>query len=714
MTPHTPHTPGHRDSRPVRRPSAWVAAVPERTVLACVALALAAGLMATAGLHHAWTVLPLAGAIVAVAWRPLAPRPRQDADPTLSARDATGALIAVAGTAVWAAINLFLSAEYLIVVRDPGFLTLSGLWLVDHPSTDIPALGAPEAAAAGSQVLPDASEAWNLKGDAVQPQGAKMLPATIAIGGWIAGDFGVLAANVVVGAVGILAVYAVARRALGPFAALAPSGALALTVAHIGLSRPAYTEPLTLVLVMAGLLWAWRGVVERSLPLLAAGGVASGATMLVRIDGTAFALGAAAGVLVCLLLADIPRRWRGAAAAAFVVPQVAMTAAGLASLWWWSTEYIERLEMRSTLLNAAYAALVLVTLLLAWAGSTPSVDRALARLRRALAGPGAGWAAAAVAAGLAILASRPWWTTARRGTESSSEEFVNGVIEGFQAAQGLEIDPTRTYAESTVTWLAYHLTWPLVALAIAGFAVAAHRMLRRDASWAVLLGGVLIPSLLYLVWPSIIADQIWAIRRFEPMAIPGFLVAAAVAAWAAAGALRTLRARRLARGWSAAAMLVLPLSTWLAITPDAEYPVSSAVNVTTREMVGARAMLDELCGLAPGRPIVLVGTHELYGSLRVQCDVPVVLALADQSAEDLEAIAAAWGAQPLVLTRSEDAAPWTEAPSVVVDASVLHSAYTLEGLPRSTYHRTYRWLAGVVEDDGGVAPLAAPSAAAGG
>src|SRR5690606_15922208 len=116
-----------------------------------------------------------------------------------SMRDARAGAIAVAGTLAWAVVNIAFAAEYLLVVRDPGFLTLSGLWLVDHPSTDIPAAGAVEAAAVGTQTLPDASEAWNLRGDAIQPQGAKMLPATIAIGGWVAGDTGVLAANVVVG-----------------------------------------------------------------------------------------------------------------------------------------------------------------------------------------------------------------------------------------------------------------------------------------------------------------------------------------------------------------------------------------------------------------------------------------------------------------------------------------------------------------------------------
>ena len=691
--------------RPGRLAHVLVAA-PERIALVTVALAVAAGLAVTAGAHVWFVVLPAAALLVAIAWRPLAPAR------AASLTEARAAAVAVGGALVWTVVNIALAAEYVLVVRDPGFLTLSGLWLVDHPSTDVPTLGAVDAAAAGSQVLPDASEAWNLKDDVIQPQGAKMLPATIAIGGWIAGDTGVLAANVVIGAVGILAVYALGRRFLGPYAALVPAGALALTVAHIGLSRPAYTEPLTLLLVIASLLWAWRGVSERSLVLLAAGGAASGATMLIRIDGTAFAIGACAGVLVAALLVDASGAWRQRAVAGFVLPQVLLAAVGVLSLWLWSTEYIERLDERSTLLNLAYAGTAAAALLVAALTRPGPVDRALVRLRTSLRGPwsrGAGLtAASAVAVLLVGLASRPLWTTAHRSTSDPRDIFGNGVTESFQAAQGLPIEPTRTYAESTVTWLSYHLTWPLIALAIVGFAVAARRMVRADAAWAVLLGGVLAPSLLYLVRPSIIPDQIWAIRRLEPATIPGFVLAAGVGAWALVGLVRRARLRTRLRVAAAVIVVGLPVTTWLAPTPGGDYPVSSAVNVTTREMIGARDMLAELCALDPGRPIVLIGSHELYGGLRTACDVPVVLALADQSAQDLAGIAQAWSAQPLVLTRDADRAPWTTAPEPVAEARVAHSAYTLEGLPRSVYQRTYSWYGGVVGEDGAVVPLTAP------
>src|SRR5690606_4906585 len=146
-------------------------------------------------------------------------RPTAAVDPDLR-RSAQGALIAVAGAAVWFVANIPWAAQFILDRRDPGFLTLQGMWLVHHGSTNIPTLGSVDAAAAQSNVLADRSQSWNLAGDVIQPQGAKMGPATQSIGGWLFGDWGVFHANLAIGAVALLAVYALARRFLGPFQAL--------------------------------------------------------------------------------------------------------------------------------------------------------------------------------------------------------------------------------------------------------------------------------------------------------------------------------------------------------------------------------------------------------------------------------------------------------------------------------------------------------------
>ncbi|WP_159449318.1 hypothetical protein [Demequina sp. NBRC 110051] len=695
--------PGRLDGRL----GAALAAAPERLVLIVVAVALTAGTMVTLGLHEWWTVLPLAAALAAVAWRPLAPRLEHP-------RDALAGLVAVAGTAAWTVWNIAMAAEYMLVVRDPGFLTLSGLWLVDHPSTDIPVAGAAEAAAVSSSFLADASEAWNLNGDMIQPQGAKMLPATIAVGGWFAGDTGVLAANVVIGAAGILATFALARRFLSPVAALAPAGALALTVSHIGLSRPAYTEPLALLLAIAGILYAWRGLTERSTALMAVGGIAAGATTFVRIDGGSGAMGTVAGVAIALAVLDAPRLWRRRALRVFTVAAAVALMAGYASVAIWSNAYFMRLAEEAVALLAAYLVLTVAVLLwsLSWTERARG-DAWLVGLSDRLGARGAWVLGGAVIAVMALFASRPLWTTVRRGTSTSSQDFVNGVVESFQRAQGLPVDGTRTYAESTVTWLSYYLTWPLVILGIVGLGWATMRMVRRDAPWAVMVGSVIAPTVLYLWKPNIVPDQIWAIRRFEPVTLPGLLLLAAAAAWWLASLLRARQARVIARRVAAVAMIGLPLTTWVSVQTTAEFPLSTAVNVTTREMIGARDMIDDLCARVEDRPVVLVGTSELFGGLRTVCDTPVVLALAPPTAAQISEMADAWGEQPVVLTRAIDDVPWTETPTPVLSSQVRHSTYTLEGVPRTVSVRTYTWYAGVGEESGEVAPMSAvPTATA--
>ncbi|WP_152650494.1 hypothetical protein [Demequina aurantiaca] len=704
----TTTTAPHAPAPPTRAQSALVA-MPERAVQVLVAIALAAGATVSLGVHYWWTVLPLAAILVASTWTALAHRT------AVTVTAARAAAIAVGGTIAWCIANIIMAAEYLIVVRDPGFLTLSGLWLARHPSTDIPTLGSVEAAATQLNMLPDAAQAWNLYGDVIQPQGAKMLPATLSVGGWLAGETGVLAANVVIGGVGILAVYALARRFLGPYAALAPAGAIALTVSHIGLSRAGYTEPLTLVLVVAGVLWAWRGVKERRLWLLLAAGITSGATTFIRIDGASFAVGALAGVIIALALSDAPRSWRVRAGFAFAATQAIALVLGYVSLWRWANEYLVRLEGQAIALVSVYfaAALILGIWMATW-GPRLRGDRVLTSLRSVLGRRGAIGIGIAVSGLLALLASRPLWMIARRGTVKSNEIFANGVVESFQRSAGLPIDGTRTYAESTMTWMSYYLTWVLVALAILGFGVAAYRMVRRDGTWAVFLGAILAPTLLYLWNPSIIPDQIWAIRRFEPAAMPGFVLAAAVGAWWLAGRLRTASARATGRKVAAVVVLLAPLTAWVSIKPGEALPISSATNVTTREMLGARDQLNDLCEVAGDRPIVLAGTSSHFGSLRVMCDQPVVLALVEPTPDTLVAMTEEWGQAPVVLTRNPDWFTWTDGvPAPAVDSTVRTASYTLQNIPRTYSDRQYTWYAGIVGTDGSLDAVPVPESVSG-
>ncbi len=674
----------------------WTGA-PEFAVVAVVALALAAATTASLGIHRPYTTLPLAALFTWGSW--LAVRPRTPHEPPGARLASKWALL---GVVLWTLVGIVLSGEYLIVTRDPGFLTLTGVWLTNHASTDIPSLGSIPVADMQRNLLADAWQAWNLRGDVVQPQGAKALPALISVGGWIAGVPGVLAANVVVGGVGVLSLYNLARRFLTPLAALAPAATLALTVSHLGLSRSAYSEPLTLLLVFAAIHWAWRGLEHGRPSALVVAGVASGATALVRIDGAAYALGVLAGVAVAAAFKGPQAR---SGLIVFGVAQGAMVGAGYASLAHWSTEYLNRLGDEARLLNVAYA--VVLVVLIVWAATWSSVAGVRVRhwmdARRTSV---ARAAAIAMVGASAVLVSRPFWMTARRGTTAENHKFTNSVVESFQRAEGYPIDPTRTYAEHTVTWLSYYLTWPLMALATVGLAVLAYRAVAtRVESW-VFLGAVLTPTLLYLVRPQIVPDQLWAIRRLEPATLPGLALAAGVGAW--------WLAHRLSKRWpdlrrqfiaTAAVILVAaPLTTYVSIRLSDENPALPAVYTYVREQQGARAQIDELCDVADGRPIILAGTPSHFGSLRVVCDVPVVLALQAPTPETLRQAAEIWGESPVVLTQESDWF-WDTAPTPVVTSTMLQGEYALQRMPRGVSQREFIWYGGLVNADGSLTAL---------
>lgn len=671
-------------------------------VAATVALALAAGATVTLGIHRPWTTLPLALVVGVVLWRAIRPRqvPRD--------ADARAASWSLAGVAAWIVVGLFSASEYLVVTRDPGFLALTGVWLTNHPTTDIPTRGAIEAAAQQTNVIPDAWQAWNLSGDVVQPQGAKMLPGVLSVGGWLGGVTGVLATNIVIGGVGILAVYLVARRLMGPLAALGPAALVALTVSHIGLSRSPYSEPLTLLLILASVAWAWRGLEEGRIGALVAAGATSGATALCRIDGGVYALGVFLGVAVVCA-------WRGkrgiAPLVAFVVPQALMVGAGYWSLWRWSASYLERLGSESRNLGLAYAGIVVLIV-----AFQVAIAPFLGRLRVSAAAHrvvlGRGTAALATLT-MVMLASRPLWMTDRRGTESTTDTFTNSVVGQFQQLEGYPVDPTRTYAEHTITWLSYYLTWPILALATLGLGLIVWRTLTSRPVAVVFLGALAVPSAVYLLRPAIVPDQLWAIRRFEPITLPGLAIAAGVGAWWLVGWV----ARRFAAPHkrdhvtyvasvvAAIVMVGAPLTTYVSVKLDDRYRVSVPPYVYLKEQRGARAEIDELCRIIDGRPVILSGSSGYFGTIRVMCDVPVVLALEPLQKEALAGMVKVWGQELVVVTRDPDTV-WSTAPTPAFTGSMARGEYALQRLPRLAAESTAPWFAGTVAADGTVTPIA--------
>lgn len=446
----------------------------------------------------------------------------------------------------FAGVNAKLATQDVVISRDPGVYSVASQWLVHHQSVDVDAMTRIFGSTRGLQgqsvgigVRPEP--------DHVYFQGSHGLPAVLAVAGSLFGPRIMYGANAVIGGFALLAVYGFGRLLIGRWPALAASVLVGLSLPQLAFSRDTYTEPICQLLLFGGLsllLLAKRG----RWPMWFLGGLVVAGSCVTRIDSflvlpPVIATGA-------LVVAFTPRGERRTAArdtAALYVGAAIPAVLGYLDLRLFSAGYLHSLRAdfrRIELLTAAAAVAAVLLVAVCW--TTPVVGR-LSRLSgttRARLGAVAGGGFLLLGA---LLAVRPLVMTSHGLTDPGKQAFVKSL----QAQEGVALDPTRDYAESTVTWLSWYLGTTLVVVGLIGLAVLIARAVRRaDLSLAPFLLLFAVTGLGYLVRPSITPDQIWAMRRFLPTVVPGLALAALL--------LVTLVVRWLATrtpGWSVAAGL---------------------------------------------------------------------------------------------------------------------------------------------------------------
>ncbi|WP_426592744.1 hypothetical protein ACPPVS_13365 [Cellulomonas sp. McL0617] len=629
-------------------------------------------------------VLPLLAVVVASTWRFM-----PAALPTTRA-SVVSSSVAVAGSALWLVANLPFASRYVTATRDPGVLTLEGLWLSAHPAPDISVGSAIDV----QHVVPglSASTGDPLSGP-LQVQGAKLVPGMLGLAGWVGGDQAVLAANLVIGAVALLAVFALARRLVRPAVALVPLAALAVSIPMMVFSRAAYTEPLTLVLVIGGVTMAWSAIETRTWWRYLLAGAMIGGTALVRIDGAASVIGLIGGLGLTAAAALGPRvRRRQVGATGIVIgAALAMVAIGYLDLRLHSPSYLVSLSHQFTALMAALAGTVILVIVLGTLRSLDPLRRWVLTRRRGLA------AAAVFGVGVvaAFFASRPLWLVNRRIPAGSPYASVVGAL---QEMDHLPLDPTRSYDEYSLSWHGMYYGWPMVVLAVVGLSLITYRLVaRRDPRLALVLGVVVAPSLLYLWDIAITPDQTWAMRRFLPVTIPGLLIASAVVVdtlWAQRS--RVLRALAVAGGVVVAAF---PILTWSPV-------------LTTVEQGGRLGEMNAVCAAVGGGPVVYMavgaGSPPYLTTLRSGCDVDVVQANVPLTASDLAAIKAAWGDNDVkVVTFTPDSVPWAggTAPGPLRTTTISWWENPLQRIPQRDVESTSRLWVGRIGPDGTLTPV---------
>lgn len=554
------------------------------------------------------------------------------------------------------------SGQHLIVDRDPGVYATTGLWLAENDSpvveTRFSDFGRPEGINPTSLAFPTHDN-----GETLEPQFPHGFPVVLSFAAWAFGDAALFVVNPLLIGLALMCIFAVGARLAGPAAGASAAIALGLNPVQAHFGRDTYSEILAQALIWGGLwliLRAWRS--HSAGPPLIAGVVFGGAT-LVRLD-TAIIFVPIALATCCVLLAKRHRGDPGRSRAVENSLWIALGAVAAALLAviqtrMQSISYYWSLEGR--LIDLAQVTIAIAALGALAIALSPAPFNGSLRLARRMSRP-----AAALTAGIVFIAGLfAWFVRPRIETDLSPVDGPNPLIGFLQRRAGVPEDPLRTYFEQTMVWLEWYLGAPVLAIALVGVALACGYVVRKGFPVGPTLAAamVVLTAALYLRDPQITPDQIWAMRRFLPVVIPGlFLGAAAVSAamiaWRGVGS-------RPSGVVGAIGLIGVPL--WQAVDVHDE-----SIREHHGSLSGVQAICQEVdsrSGLVLARPAVNLPTYEenihlhLAPALRGVCDVPVTGTdgpLGPERALEIAAALEASGRRLVVL--SSDDRPFARAP----------------------------------------------------
>lgn len=628
-----------------------------------------------------------AGVAVVVCGIPRAPVDRSAVWCTL------GALVLVIG---WMALAAIFSGENLYAQRDPATYTLTAQWLIHHGSLGIPTH--PEIFGSPAGYDDTAAGFLHESSGRVYAQGNHLLPVLMACVSWLFGVAAMLKTNAVIGGLALLAFFGLARRVVGGPLALVALVGVAVSMPMIYVGRDAFTEPLAMVLLVGGMSLLHRAIGSGRVADFALAGLLTGSAALVRIDSLV-AMVALLLVGAALLAVAPPggRRTAGTRVAALLVSATALTVVGYVDVTRLSSGYYHN-QRRQILpligVMGVLAVLAAVSVAMVWRPTvrarlrTEQVGRVTSRVVTALIG-----------VGFVILLTRPWWATVRGGVD-------NELVRTMQRAAGQSVDGTRLYSEWALRWQAMYLGWFTVALAAAGYAVLFDRLIRRrDYALLGLLALTSCETALYLWTPQITPDQVWAMRRYVPVVIPGLLLAAVVALGALRDRVQSVeRLRRVGTAVLASGVAVV-LAVPLAVTR----PV-----LGLREEVPQLAQVRDIChAVGPSAAVLEVDDGLRYGysqTLRSFCGVPSIALIGATAAQlaDVRTAVQATGRTLYVMAADPKELAWVGEPPAGPFSLAETSRWpsTLDTPPRDAADHVVQVFLATVRPDGRV--LAVP------
>ncbi|MEJ7584117.1 MAG: glycosyltransferase family 39 protein [Acidimicrobiales bacterium] len=452
-------------------------------------------------------------------------------------------------------------------------------------------------------------------------QSLHLLPMMAAAASWVGGDRALFRTGLVLGALGLLAMYGLASRLVRPVFAVAATAGLAANLGFVFVTRSLYSE-VPLMLCLLGGLWALEvALATRSARRAVVAGALFGAALMTRIDAPLHLVGLlpVGAALTSGRLARSEARRLGVAA----LTATAGFALGLVDAVTRSRAYVashaDELGVIAVLLVAASATAATVVVLNR--GSVRHAPRWLAAVT----------AVAVIVIAGALLVVRPAVQVDHNVTGDARQ------TRSLQAAEDEPVDGHRSYAEDSARWQGWYLG-PLAGLAaVAGVALLAGSAAGGRATRVemLVLGAASVPLLLYLVRPSIYPDHPWAMRRFLPLPTPFLLLAAVVVAdrlWS------WWRTRARAQSGALAGCLAVVLALALVVHPRKLLPVREF-----HAYAGYAGVVRDLCRTMGDDAVVVVLPsrsvidESLPQAVRSMCGVPAAAGRRDVSATLLDA-----------------------------------------------------------------------------
>jgi len=448
----------------------------------------------------------LLGWVIAIAARVWLGRPRLGRAPAIS----TWEWVLACGLAAAAVLYLGFPAESIYGGRDEGVYASHAVYRAQHGRLDVPYPWPDDAHAIFANNWVGFPGFY--KTPAVMTvQFGHLLPVWMAQAYGFLGAAGLFRSNGILALLSVAVFYGVCRMLLPAGYAIVATLFLALNPSQLWMARMTLSEVPAQLCIWSGLLMLLHAVRDGERAAARWAGLFLGLSAFARFDSLLMVPMLFLAHLGMRLLEDPPGRSTPTWLALYetALPTF-LLALGYFALF--STPY---LMQRHYLGRLAVASVVAPLLLL---GAQPGVIeriRPWLSAQPVLIGAATVWFALAAYAYVILPAPSPAPNLAYRWP-------------------GYYIDVTRDYSRDTLVNLGRYLSPPVVWAAIAGWFLAFWQLVRerRELHICALLVVILGVSLAHLVEP-IPEDHFWVMRRFIPVAIPGFVFCAALGArWA--------------------------------------------------------------------------------------------------------------------------------------------------------------------------------------